>query len=187
MPWKGGLASHGGAIAIIFAMIWYARKYGRKNGFEFWWVMDHIVIPTCFAGAMIRLGNLFNSEIYGNVTSLPWGFVYELNGETLPKHPTQLYEALGYTILGAVLSWLYYKKADKLYRGEIFGIFFIALWGIRFLIEFVKEPQVMFEQNMTLNMGQLLSIPFIIAGIVILVVSLIKKKPFLAAQAVKSK
>lgn len=183
MPWRGGLASHGGAIALIIAMIWYARKYGPKQDFDFWWIMDRLVITVCFAGAFIRLGNLFNSEIYGDVTSLPWGVVYERNGETLPKHPTQIYESLSYLVLGIVLTYLYNKKADKLYRGEVFGIFLIVLFGVRFLIEFVKEPQVMFEQNMVLNMGQLLSIPFILAGVVILIVSLKKKNPFLAVHA----
>lgn len=180
MPWRGGLASHGGAIALVLAMIWFGRKYGPKYDFDFWWIMDRLVITVCFAGALIRLGNLFNSEIYGDVTSLPWGVVYLQNGETLPKHPTQLYEAFSYIILGAVLAFLYYKKPQKLFRGEIFGIFLIALFGIRFLIEFVKEPQVMFEENMLFNMGQLLSIPFILAGIVILVLSLKRRKPFLA-------
>ena len=180
MPWRDGLASHGGAIALVLAMIWFGRKYGPKYDFDFWWIMDRLVITVCFAGALIRLGNLFNSEIYGDVTSLPWGVVYLQNGETLPKHPTQLYEAFSYIILGAVLAFLYYKKPQKLFRGEIFGIFLIALFGIRFLIEFVKEPQVMFEENMLFNMGQLLSIPFILAGIVILILSLKRRKPFLA-------
>ena len=84
MPWKGGLASHGGAIALLLAMWWYARHYGRKNGFDFLWIPDRLCIAVAFAGCMIRLGNLFNSEIYGDVTSLPWGFIFERNGETEP-------------------------------------------------------------------------------------------------------
>ena len=177
-PWKGGLASHGGAIALLLAMAWYADRYGKRYGFDYLWVMDHLVITVCFAGAMIRLGNLFNSEIYGDVTSLPWGFVFERNGETLPKHPTQLYEALTYLLLGQGLLGMYKYKLDKLYRGEIFGIFLIVLFGMRFLIEFIKEPQVGFEETMALNMGQLLSIPFILAGVVILVLSVcVWKKP----------
>ncbi|MBP5397159.1 MAG: prolipoprotein diacylglyceryl transferase [Bacteroidales bacterium] len=177
-PWKGGLASHGGAIALLLAMWWYANRYGKRYGFDYLWVMDKLVITVCFAGAMIRLGNLFNSEIYGDVTSLPWGFVFARNGETLPKHPTQLYEALTYTLLGLGLLGAYKYRLDKLCRGEIFGIFLIVLFGMRFLIEFIKEPQVGFEQGMALNMGQLLSIPFIVAGIVILVLSVtVWKKP----------
>ena len=175
--WEGGLASHGGAIGCVIAIYWYARKYGKKVGFDFWWVVDRVVIATCFAGCLIRLGNLCNSEIYGNPTDLPWGFVFTLRGETLPKHPTQLYEAISYMLLGFALLALYYKKLDKLYRGTIFGIFFMVLFGMRFLIEFVKEPQEAFEEGMVLNMGQWLSVPFILAGLVILIISLKRKVP----------
>ena len=177
MPWRGGLASHGGAIAIVLAMIWYCRKYGPKHGFDFMWLLDRLVIPVCFAGALIRFGNLFNSEIYGDVTTLPWGIVFERNGETEPKHPTQLYEAFSYIILGLGLMCLYLKRLDKINRGTIFGIFLIVLFGMRFLIEFIKEPQVDFETSMTYNMGQLLSVPFIIAGIAILIWSITRGKP----------
>lgn len=176
-PWKGGLASHGGAIALILAMWWFAVHYGRKYNFDFLWIMDRLVITVCFAGALIRLGNLFNSEIYGDVTSLPWGVIYERNGEVLPKHPTQIYEALSYTLLGLGLLAAYRFRLEKLYKGEIFGIFLIVLFGMRFLIEFIKEPQVGFEETMAINMGQILSLPFITAGIVLLVWSLVKKAP----------
>ena len=177
MPWKGGLASHGGAIALLLAMWWYARHYGKKNDFDFLWIMDHLCITVAFAGCLIRLGNLFNSEIYGDVTSLPWGFIFDLRGETEPKHPTQLYESLSYLVLGLILVWLYKKKLDKLPRGFFFGLFLIGCFGMRFLIEFIKEPQVGFEETMTLNMGQLLSLPFIIAGIGILVMAFMRKVP----------
>ncbi len=177
MPWKGGLASHGGAIALLLAMWWFSNKYGKKEGFDFLWIIDRLVITVCFAGAFIRLGNLMNSEIYGDVTNLPWGFIFERRGETEPKHPTAIYEALSYTILGLGLLWAYWKKLDQLKRGTIFGIFLIVLFGMRFLIEFIKEPQVGFEESMVLNMGQWLSVPFILAGIVILVWSLKKGKP----------
>ena len=177
MPWKGGLASHGGTIALFIAMWWFAKHYGRKHDFDFLWILDRLCITVCFAGAFIRLGNLFNSEIYGDVTSLPWGFIFELRGETLPKHPTQLYEALSYTILGIVLILLYKYNLKKMYRGTFIGVFFIVLFGMRFLIEFIKEPQVGFEEGMLLNMGQLLSIPFILLGAGILIYSFIKKEP----------
>ena len=177
MPWKGGLASHGGTIALFIAMWWFAKHYGRKYDFDFLWILDHLAIAVCFAATFIRLGNLCNSEIYGDVTTLPWGFVFELRGETLPKHPTQLYEALSYAILGVVLALLYRYKAQKMYRGTFIGIFFIVLFGMRFLIEFIKEPQVGFEENMVLNMGQLLSIPFILIGAGILIYAFIKKQP----------
>ena len=187
MPWKGGLASHGGAIALILAMWWYSSHYGKKYGFDFLWMMDRLVITVCFAGAFIRLGNLFNSEIYGDVTDLPWGFVFERNHETLPKHPTQLYEALSYTILGFILLALYDKKLPQLKKGTLFGIFLIVLFGMRFLIEFIKEPQEAFEESMVLDMGQILSIPFIIAGIVLLIWSLTKGGPAMIQPTVKKK
>lgn len=178
-PWHGGLASHGGAIALVLAMIWFARRYGRKNGFDFWWIMDHLVITVCFAGACIRLGNLFNSEIFGRVTDLPWGFYFPRadHPDGLPHHPTQLYEAGGYVLLGLSLLWLYIKKLPQLKRGTIFGIFMIGLFGIRFIVEFVKNNQEEFEEGMLFNMGQLLSLPFIAAGIIVLIWSLKKGKP----------
>ena len=177
MPWKGGLASHGGAIALLIAMWWYARHYGRKNDFDFLWILDRLCIAVAFAGCMIRLGNLFNSEIYGDVTSLPWGFIFERNGETEPKHPTQIYEALSYLILGLILIRIYKYKLDKVYRGFFIGLFFIVCFGMRFIIEFIKEPQVGFEENMVLNMGQLLSIPFVLLGVGLLVYSYVRKTP----------
>ena len=177
MPWKGGLASHGGAIALLLGMWWYASHYGKKNDFDYLWILDRLVITVAFAGCLIRLGNLFNSEIYGDVTTLPWGFVFDLRGETEPKHPTQLYEALSYLLLGLFLVWVYAKKLDKVHRGFFLGTFLLCCFGMRFLIEFIKEPQVEFEQTMALNMGQLLSIPFIIGGIAILIYAARSKRP----------
>ena len=177
MPWKGGLASHGGAIALLLAMWWFARHYGRKNDFDFLWIMDRLCIAVAFAGCMIRLGNLFNSEIYGDVTNLPWGFIFDLRGETEPKHPTQLYEAFSYLLLGLIMVWVYKNRLDKVHRGFFFGFFLLGCFGSRFLIEFIKEPQVEFEETMLLDMGQLLSIPFILAGIALLVYASRKKIP----------
>ena len=187
MPWKGGLASHGGTIALVLAMWWFARYYGRKNDFDFLWILDHLCIAVCFAGAFIRIGNLFNSEIYGDVTTMPWGFVFENRGETMPKHPTQLYEALSYAILGIVLLLLYKNRTKGLYRGSYIGIFFIVLFGMRFIIEFIKENQVDFESTMALNMGQWLSIPFILIGVGLLIYSYRKKLPVEAQHPAKPK
>jgi prolipoprotein diacylglyceryl transferase len=184
MPWKGGLASHGGTIALLIGIWWYAKKYGPRNDFDFVWVLDHLVIPVSFAACFIRLGNLFNSEIYGGPTDLPWGFVFQRNGETVPCHPTQLYEAGTYLLLGVVLMALYWKKLDKMYRGTFVGIFLIVCFGSRFLIEFVKNDQVDFEADMLLNMGQILSIPFVFLGIGFLVYAFTKRLP---AQAVHRK
>ncbi len=189
MPWKGGLASHGGTIALILGMWWFGVHYGKKHDFDFVWLLDHLAIAVAFAGAFIRFGNLFNSEIYGDVTNLPWGFVFELRGETEPKHPTQLYEGFTYLLLGFALIGLYWKKLDKMFRGQFIGIFLIVCFGSRFLIEFIKEPQVEFEQTMALNMGQLLSIPFILLGIFFLVWACKKRIPARAVhpEAVKTK
>jgi len=183
-PWKGGLASHGGAIGILCALWWYSHKYGKKLNFDMMWVIDRVVITVCFAGACIRLGNLFNSEIYGNETTLPWGVIFARNGETVPKHPTQIYESLFYLLLGFSLLGTYWKKAEKIYKGWIFGVFLIFLFGYRFLVEFIKMPQVEFEESMTFNMGQLLSVPFIIAGVVILILCYKFKKPTLRVEPV---
>lgn len=177
MPWKGGLASHGGAIALLLGMWWFSKRYGKDNDFDFIWIMDRLCITVAFAGCLIRLGNLFNSEIYGFETSLPWGFIFDLRGETVAKHPTQIYEALSYLILGIALLSIYKNRLDKVHRGFFFGVFLIGCFGMRFLIEFIKERQVDFEEGLMLDQGQLLSIPFIIAGIAILIWSAKVKKP----------
>ena len=162
---QGGMASHGAAVGLVIGL-WL---FSRKNKLPYIWSLDRISIVVAISGVAVRLGNLMNSEIYGTVTSLPWGFIFVRDGETLPKHPTQIYEALCYLVLFVILLWMYYKKDLARRRpGVMFGFFLIILFGTRFLIEFIKNPQVDFEQNMVLNMGQLLSIPFIVAGVVIL-------------------
>lgn len=162
-----GLASHGAAIAVILTIWLYCRKY-RLNA---WWLFDRLVIVIALGGAFIRLGNLFNSEIYGVETSLPWGFVFERNGETVPKHPTQLYEALSYFLIFLACLFVYGKKNGSLHNGRLFGFWLIALFGVRFLIEFIKEEQVDFERGMALDMGQWLSIPLVLMGVVLVVLS----------------
>ncbi len=169
--WKGGLASHGAAIGILLAL-WL---YIRKHKLSFLWLIDRIVIVVALGGAFIRIGNLFNSEIYGGPTQLPWGFefirdrVYDPNtGALLPtvaSHPTQLYEAFSYFLIFGILFTFYRKNYTKVRDGYIFGVFMILLFAARFLIEFVKNDQVGFEAGMSLNMGQILSLPFILAGI----------------------
>ena len=159
-----GLASHGAAIAVLVAIWLYWRHYAMNV----WWLLDRLVIVIALGGAFVRLGNLFNSEIYGHATSLPWGFIFVRDGEIVPKHPTQLYEALSYLAIFAACLWHYRRKKGNPRSGTIFGAWLIALWGVRLLIEFVKNDQVDFEAGMALNMGQLLSIPFILAGIAIL-------------------
>ncbi|MFY9591292.1 MAG: prolipoprotein diacylglyceryl transferase, partial [Bacteroidales bacterium] len=143
-----GLASHGGAIGIIIAILIYYRKSTKKS---FFWLIDRIAVPTGFAGALIRLGNLFNSEIYGHQTDLPWGFVFIRNGDTFPSHPTQLYEAICYIITSIVLMRLYKVERFRNAGGFLLGVFFIMVFTARFFIEFVKENQVAFEDSMALN------------------------------------
>jgi prolipoprotein diacylglyceryl transferase len=171
--WQGGLASHGGILGIIIAMfIW--SKYVSKRSIL--WVLDRVVVPSIFVGALIRFGNLMNSEIYGVQTSLPWGFIFERNHETVAKHPTQIYEALSYLVTFGVMLYMYWKTKAKDYQGLIVGVFFVMVFSARFFIEFIKEEQEAFEKGMSLNMGQLLSIPFILTGI-FLIVRAVKKGP----------
>ncbi len=162
--WQGGLASHGAAVGIILALYLFSRKTRQP----FLWVIDRIVIVVALSGFFIRTGNLFNSEIYGNLTQLPWGFIFERSGETLPRHPTQIYEGLCYLLIFFYLLWTYYRKNGKPRPGFLFGFFLVTVFGFRFIVEFIKEPQVNFENSMALNMGQILSIPLIIAGFVLL-------------------
>ena len=175
--WEGGLASHGGAIGILIAIFFWVRKYGRRYNFNYIWLLDRLAIATPLAAMLIRLGNLMNSEIYGNVTDMPWGFIFVLRGETLPKHPTQLYEALSYLLLFVLQMVIWKKWLPKMKEGVFIGIFFIGTFASRFFIEFIKEPQVAFEEGMTLNMGQWLSIPFVLVGIAFIVYGYIRKKP----------
>lgn len=162
--WQGGLASHGAAIGILLA-IWL---YTKRTGKSYWWVLDRLVIVVALGGFFIRMGNLMNSEIYGHLTNLPWGFIFVRDGQTEPRHPTQIYEAFSYLVLFFALLMYYRKNYSTMKQGTIFGIFLIVLFGVRFLIEFLKEPQVAFESGMALNMGQWLSIPFILFGVYLL-------------------
>ncbi len=170
--WHGGLASHGAAIGILLALWLFVRKEKKP----YMWVLDRIVIVAALGGALIRLGNLMNSEIYGTETTLPWGFVFLRNGETVPKHPTQIYEALAYFITFIILYRIYWNKKGKFISGLPFSLFLILVFVFRFFVEYVKEDQVAFEAGMTLNMGQWLSVPFILIGIVTLLFSLKRRK-----------
>ena len=171
--WEGGLASHGGTIAIIIAVFIFSWVTAKKPAS---WTFDKLVIPIALVGGLIRMGNLMNSEIYGGETTLPWGFIFVRENETVPKHPTQIYEALCYFVLFAILMWMYWKKNLEERPWLITGCFFIGIFLPRFLIEYVKNVQVEKEigmiQQYGINMGQLLSIPFILLGIFLVVVAL---------------
>lgn len=170
--WHGGLASHGGAIGILVALYIHSRVVTKRTML---WSLDRIVVPTALVGAFIRMGNLMNSEIYGVETKLPWGFIFERNAETVAKHPTQLYEALFYLLSFGILSLMYWKTRSKNRPGLILGAFFILIFLSRFVIEFIKEDQEAFEAGMLLNMGQWLSVPFVVGGIYLIYRAL--KKP----------
>ncbi len=174
--WEGGLASHGGTIALIIALFIFSWCVSKKPAS---WVFDKVVIPIAFVGGLIRLGNLMNSEIYGAYTDLPWGFVFLRNGETVPAHPTQIYEALCYFVLFGLLMWMYWKKNAAERPWLITGVFFIGIFLPLFLIEFVKNVQVSSEYGLIerygLNMGQMLSLPFILLGVILVIVAL--KRP----------
>ena len=162
--WIGykGLASHGGTLGLIIAL-WL---YCRKTKMHYMDVLDMIAVATPICACCIRLANLMNSEIIGKPTDMPWAFVFE-QVDMLPRHPAQLYEAIAYFIFFLGMVYLY-KKSDhgtKLHRGFFFGLCLTEIFTFRFFVEFLKENQVDFENTMTLNMGQWLSVPFIIIGI----------------------
>lgn len=177
--WEGGLASHGGAIGIIIAIFLFSLITTKRNPL---WTFDRLVVPVALVGAMIRIGNLMNSEIFGGPTDLPWGFMFIRSRQWLemypgvPVHPTQIYEALCYLALFGLLMWMYWKKNAQERQGLIFGIFLIGIFLPRFIIEFIKNDQVAREASMALNIGQQLSIPFVIAGIILVVYAMIRPK-----------
>ncbi len=166
--WEGGLASHGGTIGIILAVILFSVFTTHRSPL---WTFDRLVVPVALTGGLIRLGNLMNSEIFGHATTLPWGFKFVRSAEWhrlyegMACHPTQIYEALVYFALFALLMWMYWKKNAEERPGLIFGTFLTGIFLPRFLIEFIKNDQVAFESAMTLNMGQWLSVPFIVLGL----------------------
>ncbi len=163
--WEGGLASHGAAIGILVALYFYTRTRPDQ---PFLWLVDRIVIGVALGGSLIRLGNFFNSEIIGRPTDLPWSVVFE-RVDSIPRHPTQLYESLAYLLIFAFLFFKYKRLGAKTPRGHLFGSFLILVFGFRFFVEFLKENQSAFEAQLPLNMGQILSIPLVLLGIYFLV------------------
>lgn len=160
--WHGGLASHGAAIGILIALWLFVRKEKK----DYTWVIDRIAIVVALSGFFIRMGNLMNSEIYGVETNLPWGFIFLRDGQTVAKHPTQIYEGLSYLLIFILLYRIYWKNKGEHIQGLLISLLLILVFTARFFIEFLKNDQVDFEASMKLNMGQWLSIPFVIAGFV---------------------
>lgn len=166
-----GLASHGGTLGLLIAIYFYSRK--TKNSMID--TIDLIAIVAALGSGFIRLANFMNSEIIGMPTTLPWGVIFE-RVDNVPRHPAQLYEAISYFIIFAIMMILYKKKRDKLKNGFFFGLVLVLIFVARFIIEFVKENQVGFEDGMIFNMGQILSLPYIIVGIGFMIYGLRKTK-----------
>jgi prolipoprotein diacylglyceryl transferase len=159
--WEGGLASHGAAIGIPLSIYLLTKKQKDKTML---WILDRVVVVVALAAVLIRLGNLFNSEILGTAADVPWAFIFA-RVDNVPRHPAQLYEAIFYLISFIILYFVYYKTDKKSKQGFLFGLFLILIFGFRFFIEFLKIEQSAFEKGMILDMGQLLSIPFILGGL----------------------
>ncbi|ANE55890.1 MULTISPECIES: prolipoprotein diacylglyceryl transferase [Methylomonas] len=160
--WEGGLASHGATLGIILALYLYRRKYGDS----YFWLLDRVSIPTALAGALIRIGNFFNSEILGIPTQHPWGVVFS-RVDHLPRHPVQLYEAFCYLLVYAVSLRIYTLRGKQ--PGFTFGSFIAMLFSVRFVLEYFKTEQAMYDNGLAITTGQLLSVPFVLAGIACIV------------------
>jgi len=167
MIWEGGLASHGGFAGVMIALYLYLKKHREMSFIE---LADRLAIPCLLAATMIRIGNFFNSEILGTPSNLPWAVVFA-RVDPIPRHPAMLYEALAYFLVFCALYVAYWKTTIIQYPGRVLGISLATCFLARFLIEFVKENQVPFENEMLFNMGQLLSIPFILAGLYLIYAS----------------
>ena len=166
-----GLASHGGAIGLLLALYLFCTKY--KTSFS--WIVDRLVIIGALTGSFIRLGNLMNSEVIGTPTHVPWAFIFT-RVDLIPRHPAQLYEALFYLLLFFTLFSIWKRNGFQDRNHLSLGVFLVSLFSFRFLVEFIKEDQAAFEASFALNMGQMLSIPFILLGIIVIVLSFQSKK-----------
>jgi phosphatidylglycerol---prolipoprotein diacylglyceryl transferase len=166
-----GLASHGGVLGLLIALYFYSRKTKQSMIYT----IDLIAVVAALECGFIRLGNFMNSEIIGIPTTKPWGVIFE-RVDNVPRHPAQLYEAISYFIIFAIMMVLYKKMRDRLKNGFLFGLATVLFFTARFIIEFVKENQVGFEDRMTLNMGQLLSLPYIFVGIGFIIYGLMKTR-----------
>ncbi|WP_312297998.1 prolipoprotein diacylglyceryl transferase [Chryseobacterium sp.] len=165
-----GLASHGGGIGLVIALLLYARKYT----IPFMTVLDAIAIVLPLGGTFIRLANLMNSEIIGVPTDVPWAFIFR-QVDDLPRHPAQLYEAISYLVIFLLVYFIYRKNIFRIGQGFYFGISILLIFIMRILIEFIKVDQAEFEHGMILNMGQLLSIPFVLLGLFFMIKSILEK------------
>jgi phosphatidylglycerol---prolipoprotein diacylglyceryl transferase len=170
IPPYSGLASHGAAVGVLIGLFIFVK---RNPTYSYLWLTDRMVIVSALGGAFIRFGNFMNSEIVGKATDVPWAVLFKQNFEfeQVPRHPAQLYESISCLVLFCILYFLYLKWKGNTPEGSLTGIFFIWIFGLRFFYEFLKENQEAFEANMSLNMGQWLSIPVVLFGVFALVQS----------------
>lgn len=171
MVWKGGLASHGGLLGVLLALYLFTKKHNES----FFWLVSRTTIPAALAGAFIRFGNFFNSEILGKPTDIPWAVIFE-RVDMIPRHPVQLYEAFSYIILFAFMLWLYKRISSALATRLLTGVYLFSIFTVRFLLEYTKTKQAAYTLDIPLTTGQLLSIPFIIIGLVWIVWALKQEK-----------
>jgi len=159
--WKGGLASHGGLLGVLVALYVFSRKYKES----YMWLLSRVAIPGALTAAFVRFGNLFNSEILGLPTDKPWAIIFE-RVDMIPRHPVQLYEAFAYLFLVLILVTVY-KKVDSSFATKILpGIFLTYMFIVRFLLEYTKTRQADYTTSLPFTTGQMLSVPFILVGIV---------------------
>jgi len=164
--WEGGLASHGGGVGALTGLYLYKLKTRES----YLWLLDRIAIPAALAGSLIRFGNLFNSEIVGIPTAVPWAIIFE-RVDAVPRHPVQVYEALSYLMIFFILMVIYRKGGGKPKAGLIFGMFLVLVFTARIFMEFVKTIQEAYSLDSWMNTGQMLSVPFLVAGVVFLICS----------------
>jgi prolipoprotein diacylglyceryl transferase len=169
--WEGGLASHCAALGILASLFVFTRRYDRPS---YLWLLDRIILPVALAGFFIRLGNFFNSEIVGISSTRSWAVVFE-SVDAIPRHAVQLYEALAYGIIFVLLILVYHRKGNGSRQGMMLGMFLVSVFSARFLLEFLKTRQAAYEASLALSVGQWLSLPFVVLGLILLVRSL---KPF---------
>ena len=168
---EGGLASHGGGIGAILATLYYAKK----NAISFLYLLDRLAIPTALFAFFVRMGNLMNSEILGFQTDVPWAIVFS-RVDLLPRHPVQLYEAMAYLGIFILLALFYLFRSNKIKQGFLFGLFLSLVFSARIAVEFVKERQASYSSETIFSTGQMLSVPFLVIGLILIVMSFYKRE-----------
>ena len=167
--WEGGLASHGGGLGVLIAVYLYCRKYSTP----YLWLLDRLAINVALAGSFIRLGNLFNSEILGKPSTEPWAIIFQ-RVDSIPRHPVQVYESLSYASIFLIAILVYKFYSDKLKNGFILGLILVLMFIARIVLEYFKMPQAHYRTGLDISVGQLLSIPYFIAGCVLIYLALRK-------------